>query len=568
MNADITRILIIAGFAVAGLAFLLLNSAPPAIMLNGEPADLSTLNRDGGVWSPLEEITRLVGARVDPGKLGGYVVEWGKTESFYLPESELFRSNGRTFVRLKTLVENLNGELTRTSGGYGIEISPAHLVNISRDDGTININFDRFSSFERLQAEELDFKIRFHNVVKSRGFQKPNIENAKLIERIVLKEESLNQITVGFDFSSGLNTRIVTERGESGFLLQLHLLHDGSPEKDGNLSSVGAQNFSYNTMTRWLDGDRHVIHYLEVSDWQDNYRLTPVLANDKVGYGDTLEEMVKDNLGVAGLNANFFDPSTLTPIGLVVKNGELLSRDWGSRAAVGVSYFGELEFFRPDLDLYLTTESGQVAVQGLNRPLGADDLVAYTSHYGNMIGESRSNITVLTLDGGEVVSRSVSPPTSVRSEQIVVIGSGTERGNLASVEEGDSAKFSWNIKPYVSMLRGAVSAGPLLIKNGKTALDLNHENFTATDGLVTAKANRAVLATTADESLMFMVISDNGISLTNLPDLLNSTGLNIINAIAFDGGSSAGLVYRDGLSIKSVRGSRQIPVGLVLVPRS
>jgi exopolysaccharide biosynthesis protein len=120
----------------------------------------------------------------------------------------------------------------------------------------------------------------------------------------------------------------------------------------------------------------------------------------------------------------------------------------------------------------------------------------------------------------------------------------------------------------VPLLRGAVSAGPLLIKDGRNALSLAKEDFTRGSSLVQSNARRSVLATTGDGGLLFILISNDGIGLDELPSLLLDAELNIENAIAFDGGSSAGLIYRDGVTMESVGGSRRVPVGLVLVSQS
>lgn len=117
------------------------------------------------------------------------------------------------------------------------------------------------------------------------------------------------------------------------------------------------------------------------------------------------------------------------------------------------------------------------------------------------------------------------------------------------------------------MLRGAVSAGPLLIKDGRDVLDLERENFAANGGLVRSRARRTVLASTTEGDLLFIVVSGAGVGLEALPGLLRKSGLDIESAIAFDGGSSAGMIYRDGVRIETVGGNRRIPVGLALIPR-
>ncbi len=568
MSSDVTRALVLAAFAVAGVAILLFTAGPPVVLLNGNEIDIDVIETSGGLAVPLKETSRVVGAMADPGKLGGYVVEWGKTESFYLPKDELLQVDNQVFVNLHDLIRNLEGKVIRSNGSVDIRVPPSQLLRLSLSADSLSLNFDQFTSFTRTQSDEFDLSIRFYNVIDARSFADSLEDDGAYFSEVELTSVGPDQLILQLDLRDDVRTRVVTERGESGFQFLLDFLSDQG--KVGSLEGKPTQavNFSFNTMVKWLDGQRHTIHYLEITEWQDAYRLTPVLANDKVGYRDTLTKLVSRNLGVAGLNANFFDPASLTPIGLVVKNGELLSRDWGNRAAIAIDYFGRLKFFRPDVDLFLRIQATNIPIQGFNRPLSEHDLVAYSHHYGKSIRVSGRSVISVVLQGGRVVSRSIRPPDSVGRDQIVIVGVGRERTKLFGISEGDEAEFDWEMEPYVPLLWGAVSAGPLLIQDGRTILDLNLENFTVTDGLVTSKASRTVLATTSQGHLLFIVISRAGISLPKLPELLKRSGLDIKNAIAFDGGSSSGLAYRDGLSIEKVGGNRRIPVGLVLVPQT
>lgn len=563
-----TRALVLAAFAVAGIAIFLFTAGPPAVLLNGNVIDTDVIETPGGLAVPLQETSRLVGARADPGKLGGYVVEWGKTESFYLPKEELLRVDDKVFVDLHTLIHNMKGKVIRSNRSVDIRVPPSKLRRISVSGDSLSLNFDQFTSFTRTHSQEFDLSIKFYNVVDARGFTDSLENQGEYFREIELTPVGADQLILQLDLRNNVRTRVVTERGESGFQFLLDFLSDGVKVDSLEGEPAEAINFSFNTMVKWLDGERHTIHYLEITGWQNAYRLTPVIANDKVGYRDTLTKLVSRNLGVAGLNANFFDPASLIPIGLVVKNGELLSRDWGNRAAIGIDYFGRLKFFRPDVDLFLRTASTNIPIRGFNRPSSDHDLVAYSHHYGKSIQVSGRSVISLVLQNGKVVARSSRPPDSVGSNQTVIVGVGRERTKLFGLDEGDEAEFDWEMEPYLPLLWGAVSAGPLLIQDSRTVLDLSLENFTVTDGLVTSRATRSVLATTSQGHLLFIVISRAGISLPDLPELLKRSGLDIQNAIAFDGGSSSSLAYRDGLSIERVGGNRRIPVGLVLVPQS
>ncbi|MCF7889660.1 phosphodiester glycosidase family protein [Candidatus Bipolaricaulota bacterium] len=569
MDSGVTRALVLAAFALTAASVLLLSGGTPTVFLNGDRLDgLEVIGSSDGPQVPLKQAARLFGARTDPGRDGGYVLEWGKTDSFYVDKKTLSGASGNQFIDLDLLVENLGGQVNYRGNRADVRIKPAKLLSVSTRSGELSLNFDRYSSFSRSTTGNI-LDLRFFNATKSSGAGGINFQKVSsyLNEASVVTRRD-QQIVLRLSLKKGVGTTIKTHRGESGFHFQIEF-----HEKEGESSFAPAtdklttnQNFSYNQMQLWADGGRQTLHYLEISDWSEEYRLVPVLSGGKVGRGSELSRLVRENFGVAGLNANFFDPGTYTPIGLIIKDGELLSRDWGNRAAVGIDYFGRLKFFRPDLDLFLRTSGGEVEVQGLNRPAGDDDLVVYTSEYGKRISSGGSSV-YLEIQNGQVFTRSSTPPTSLERNRTVVVATGRERAKLEGLRKGDEAEFDWTMDPFVPMLRGAVSAGPLLIKNGRNVLNLEEENFSYNGGLVQSRARRTILATTGEGSLLFIVVSGAGVGLEALPGLLSKSGLDIVNAIAFDGGSSAGMIYRDGVRIETVGGTRRIPVGLALIPR-
>jgi len=569
MDSGVTRALVLAAFALTAVAAIFISSGTPGVYLNGDRLDdLKVLESSSGPRVPLKQAAQLFGARTDPGREGGYVLEWGKTDSFYVDKEVLFSNGGINFVDLDLLVDHLGGQINYNGNRLDVNIPPARLLSASARSNELSLNFEKYSSFSRSSTGST-IVFRFFNTKKASSLGALDVsEVSSYVNEAAFLSEGDQQIVLRLDLKKGVKTTIKTNRGESGFHFQLEfdLQERGSSLTPPDDKLTTEQKFSYNQMQLWADGGRQTLHYLEISDWNQGYRLVPVLPGGKVGKGSKLSRLVQDNFGVAGLNANFFDPGTYTPIGLVIKDGELLSRDWGKRAALGIDYFGRLKFFRPDLDLFVRAAGKNITVQGLNRPVGNDDLVVYTPEYGKNINSGNSSLFI-EIQNEKVLSRSFSPPASVGLNRTVVVATGDKRKNLDDLMEGDVAEFDWTMEPFIPMLRGAVSAGPLLIKDGRNVLDLDRENFSQNGGLVRSKATRTVLATTGSGDLLFVVVSGAGVGLEALPGLLSKSGLDIENAIAFDGGSSAGMIYRDGVSIESVGGARRIPVGLALIPR-
>jgi len=571
MDSGVTRAIVLAAFAAAALSVVFLSGGSSAVFLNGDKLnDLETIGSADSTLVPLEEAARLFGSRADPGKDGGYVLEWGKTNSYFLGKSLLAVRNGRNYIDLDFLAEKLGGRVDYSPSRADVRVPPAKLLAASLRPGEISLNFSKYADFSRERPAANRLELKFFNAVKVDNL--PSLKQtfgSRYLSDAAIVSRNKDQLVLRLDLKEGVRTTVKTSRGNSGFHFQLELARDRaavtSPVPGIDLG--GSQDFSYSRMQLRVDGGNQTLHFLEVSSWNQGYRLIPVLPGGKVGQGAELSKMVQDNFGVAGLNANFFDPGSYTPIGLVVKNGKLLSRDWGNRAAVGIDYFGRLRFFRPDLDLFIRTAGDKITVLGLNRPVSDDDLVVYTGEYGNDLPRASSG-TVLEVEDGTVVGRGRVNYGGPDQGRTLIVATGEKRRQLAGLDVGDRAEFDWTMEPFVPLLRGAVSAGPLLLKDGRNVLDLRRENFTPNGGLVKARARRTVLATTDEGDLYFIVVTGSGIGLEALPDLLQESGLGVDNAIAFDGGSSAGMIYRDGLSIKSVGGSRRIPVGLALVPKS
>jgi hypothetical protein len=131
---------------------------------------------------------------------------------------------------------------------------------------------------------------------------------------------------------------------------------------------------------------------------------------------------------------------------------------------------------------------------------------------------------------------------------------------------GQLVIFQEGAQPPFIPLRDAVSAGPLLLKDGKIVLDPRAEGFS--EAFAKARAARSAVGITPDGDLVMLVVPGGagsaGLTLEELVGLLQELGA--ADGLALDGGSSASLVFRRGKSLHSV-GNRGIAVGLVLIPR-
>lgn len=118
-----------------------------------------------------------------------------------------------------------------------------------------------------------------------------------------------------------------------------------------------------------------------------------------------------------------------------------------------------------------------------------------------------------------------------------------------------------------TLLRDAISAGPLLFREGKIVLNAAFEGFS--EAFSNTRAARSALGLTNDGALILLVVTRSsqsaGMSLPELARFLQQ--LSVTEAMALDGGSSSALAIRQGAELHTIGSQRPIPVALVLLPR-
>ena len=305
------------------------------------------------------------------------------------------------------------------------------------------------------------------------------------------------------------------------------------------------------------------IHYLTL----DAARYRPAIAFSPSGLGTTssLEDMIGQEGAFAGINANFFDPSSGLPIGFLLKDGRVLNAPYLSRATLAISFFGQLHFMNPRIALLFRTPHGSIPIDGINRPMYRNALIAYTPEYAGPRG-SWSDARVIAIRGDRIAwigsDRGIS---STDRNAYWLVATGSAQTRLADLLPAERAQLDYRINPELYLIRDALQAGPMLLYGGETALA--PEGFQA--DVLQKSAARSALALTRDGTLILMIVTRGngsvGMSLLELAEYLRTLGA--VDAMAFDGGGSSSLVFQDGARLRTIGSTREIPVGLVFLRR-
>ncbi len=310
-----------------------------------------------------------------------------------------------------------------------------------------------------------------------------------------------------------------------------------------------------------------------------------VLADDPTQGRETIGSLVARHHAVAGVNADYF-PYTGDPLGLAVRDGELVSETMPFRAAIGIKHDGTVLIDTLLTVGSLTAPDGSTSpLDGINRPAGQNELILLTPTFGPRGHTVPAATTVLlsSLTGivkiGSEVTAGADTPAPGDPDLLVPQGggllvasgssaewlkahvhggdrlrirfdlarnplpSGVKRGGLAS-----RAGFSRRLLPAEEWndVEEAVGGGPWLVRDGVAAVDGLEEGFDPAS-FVQARHPRTAVGVTAGGELLLVTVDgrqrhSRGMSLPELAAYMVHLGA--VRAINLDGGGSTTMVAR------------------------
>ena len=303
-----------------------------------------------------------------------------------------------------------------------------------------------------------------------------------------------------------------------------------------------------------------------------------LLADDPTKGRETVGSMAARHNAVGAINGDFF-PYTGVPVGLVIRNGELVRDSLPNRVVWGLtsdgrSVFGIVQCY----GLVQATDGAQYRISGLNRPLGDHELVLLTPVFG---ARSRVPSTAVTVPisgvspplapGREVhalvgACTAGDPNAAIPTGGAILAGSGTAGDWLRQhVHPGDplALRFDLQTAPETNLERAlrperansseaqsrqsiwnevvqAVSGGPWLVHNGSTKIDGAEEGFNL-KSFVDTRHPRTALGVCGDGEILLVTVDgrqpqSRGVTLKELAEVM--TQLGAVEAINLDGGGS------------------------------
>lgn len=430
-----------------------------------------------------------------------------------------------------------------------------------------------FSAFAPVNIEKSDAGLRltFFNVqpviaTATRRFSRGVIHSVSLEY-----EADAHRIQVQLHAQGPFDYTVARRETGSEFTLELRVQAStvSAPIKKSlrPKSSSLAPGVSYREQVVPTAAGNSIVRSVWVERFQQRYHLRTVVPERGLGTLAPLSQMAQKRGAAVAINANFYDPKSKSPIGLLIQDGTLEREDYAKRGALGVDVFGGVQFFNPDVKLQLVIGDEHLSIDGINRPAKQNEIVTITPLFGQTVRSSELATVVRLIDERVVAIFSTFVVTPDRHSTFL-IATGEKRALLAGVKRGDSVQLRRMVSPAPRWpLRFAVSAGPMLVRDGQVILDAAAESFNKT--FAAARAARSAIGLTADGTLILLIALQGddsaGLTLDELARLMQTQGA--VHALAFDGGGSASLAFRQGIIWRNVGSNRSVAVGLALIPQ-
>jgi hypothetical protein len=481
------------GVAAGLIAVVLASCVEGSVLVNGELVSVVPSPRWDGdsLFVPVISFAPFVG--IEAAERDGYVaLRWGGGRDDLAPERVRWIS-GVAYTSLDELVGRVGGAFRRAGDDTSIDVPEARLVELLASGEDVVVRFDRFAPTLVTKSRGVDvvrfLDCRVEAVAASVVFGPGGVGRATL----VATSGSTCELRVSFLEEAALAVRRFEADGVYSVSLtaalapsdvSTTLLGDGISFSDGKVA-VGESTVA--------------LAYVRVDNWRDRLDVQPLLPPTGAGTQSSVAEAMASAGAAIALSSR-----SDADHGLVVIDGVPFSIEAEPSLALGFDVFGSLVTFIPQSRVFAVSSTTRIPLDGVNRPVGYDEIIGYPSGYTGSIARGfpdrfcsariRDGVVVSILDEAFVVA----DPSAT-----LVVASGAARARLADLALGDRVNLVSEVDPEHRFVYDALSIERVLVWDGQPQLPVP-------DGEPTEAMSWSVVGIDWQGGFFFLTVSSDG----------------------------------------------------------
>ena len=274
----------------------------------------------------------------------------------------------------------------------------------------------------------------------------------------------------------------------------------------------------------------------------------------RIGGVATIDQMVRWNKAIGGINSGFFKMDTHLPLGIIYKNDQLYTGTLFDRTAL-IGYKNntyEIKRLHFDGSIKKEWQMDDLHIDSYNQPrLSKKQVIVYDTKWTNFVRSIFKGGKLLIVKNNIIVAET-QVGIQIPLDGYVIYGPET---SLSKLKVGDRISFTYKISDLnLNNIKFIVSGGPRLLQDAQIVNNVSSEKFSCNS--VCYNARRTAVAI-KDGELYFITVPQ-AISLSKFSQLLYEMGFE--QAINFDGGGSSQMTYKRTTYMKG----RQVNNGLIV----
>ncbi|MGE4282594.1 MAG: phosphodiester glycosidase family protein [Clostridia bacterium] len=326
----------------------------------------------------------------------------------------------------------------------------------------------------------------------------------------------------------------------------------------------------YTQKIEYIQEKRQVINILEVNLLNKKVEVLPVLSHDSIFGFETTSSIAQRKHAFAAVNGGFFY-SYGQPSGLLIINDKLLctATELTKRPVFAVSKNRKFIMEDMDIQVFLNIGDTTILIDGVNRDLDQNEVIAFTSEYGLTTRLNGRPVWNIVIENGTIQDFIMSDEQVRIPRQgmvIAVTGKRAEELRYLLKKLGEKAEISYNIVSNTEKIAQALEGGFWVIKNGEKVVK-GEEPWV---GLMTNREPRTVVGIKDNHIAVFITIDGRqpkysiGLTGNELAEYLLS--MNIKDALMLDGGASTTMVLEGKIiNQPSYRGRERMIGGAIII---